>query len=156
MAYTFPASLNLSGFDTASSFLPITKPAGTMDPGTATLIGGGISALGSGASAIGGKNAGNQARAAAREQAEAVQKAGREVPLVDFYLDTAGEKFNAFIGDPAKRFNSIQDIALQGALVTDPGSSGLIEAKRNALRKNADLYGKVTPGFGAAYSRFFV
>jgi hypothetical protein len=127
-----------------------------MLPATATLIAGGISGLGGLFSGIGASNAGNQARAAAREQSEAVERAGREVPLVDFYLDTAGEKFNAFIGDPAKRFNSIQDIALQGALVTDPGSSGLIEAKRNALRKNADLYGKVTPGFGAAYSRFFV
>jgi hypothetical protein len=139
---------------TTSSFLPVTKPVGTMDPGTATLIAGGVSALGSGASAIGGKNAGNQARAAAREQAAAVQQAGRETPLVNFGLDVAGKKFDTLFGGPADRFNLAQDTALQGALVTDPGSYGSIEARRDALRQNAQLFGARTPGYGAAFNRF--
>jgi hypothetical protein len=125
-----------------------------MDPGTATLIGGGISALGSGASAIGGKNAGNQARAAAREQAAAVQAAGREVPLVNFGLDVAGKKFDTLFGGPADRFNLAQDTALQGALATDPGSYGSIEARRQQLLRNQELFGARTPGYGAAFSRF--
>jgi len=125
-----------------------------MDPGTATLIGGGISALGSGASAIGGKNAGAQARAAAREQAAAVQQAGRETPLVNFGLDVAGKKFDTLFGGPANRFNLAQDTALQGALLTDPGSSSSREARREQLRRNQELFGARTPGYGAAFSRF--
>jgi hypothetical protein len=139
---------------TTSSFLPVTKPAGTMDPGTATLIGGGISALGSGASAIGGKNAGNQARAAAREQAAAVQAAGRETPIAQFGFDVAGKKFDTMFGGPADRFNLAQDAALQGALAFNPGSSNLINERRQALMRNADMYGMRTPGHGAAFSRF--
>jgi hypothetical protein len=125
-----------------------------MDPGTATLIGGGISALGSGASAIGGKNAGNQARAAAREQAAAVQAAGRETPIANFGFEVAGKKFDTLFGGPADRFNLAQDSALQGALAFNPGSSNLINDRRQLLMRNADLYGMRTPGYGAAFSRF--
>jgi hypothetical protein len=125
-----------------------------MDPGTATLIGGGISALGSGASAIGGKNAGNQARAAAREQAAAVQAAGRETPIAQFGFDVAGKKFDTLFGGPADRFNLAQDTALQGALMLNPGSYGSVEARREQLRRNAELFGARTPGYGAAFSRF--
>ena len=139
---------------TTSSFLPLTKPAGAMDPGTATLIAGGASLLGSGIGAVGGKNAGNQARAAAREQAAAVQKAGREAGLVPFGLDIAAKKFDALQGGPADRFNLAQDTALQGALTTDPGSYGSIQARREQLRRNQELFGERTPGYGAAFSRF--
>ena len=154
MAYTFPTSLNLGGFDTTSSFLPITRPASTMDPGTATLIGGGISAIGGGASAIGGKNAGNQARAAAREQAAAVQAAGRETPIAQFGFDVAGKKFDTLFGGPGDRFNLAQDTALQGALALNPGSYGSVEARRDALRRNAEFYAARTPGYGASFNRF--
>jgi hypothetical protein len=125
-----------------------------MDPGTATLIAGGVSGLGSGVSAIGGKNAGNQARAAAREQAAAVQAAGRETPIANFGFDVAGKKFDTLFGGSANRFNLVQDTALQGALLTDPGSSSSIEARRNQLLQNAALFGERTPGYGAAFSRF--
>ncbi len=125
-----------------------------MDPGTATLIAGGVSGLGSGVSAIGGKNAGNQARAAAREQAAVVQAAGRETPIANFGFDVAGKKFDTLFGGPADRFNLAQDTALQGALLTDPGSSSSIEARRDQLRQNAALFGARTPGYGAAFSRF--
>ena len=154
MTYSLPPTLTQRPFDTTSSFLPLTKPAGAMDPGTATLIAGGVSALGSGASAIGGKNAGNQARAAAREQAAAVQQAGRETPIANFGFDVAGKKFDTLFGGPADRFNLAQDTALQGALVTDPGSYGSIEARRDQLRRNQELFRARTPGYGAAFSRF--
>jgi hypothetical protein len=138
----------------ADYLTPITKPAGTMDPGTATLVAGGMSALGSGASAIGGKGAGQAAARAAREQAAAVQQAGRETPIANFGFDVAGKKFDTLFGGPADRFNLAQDTALQGALVTDPGSYGSIEARREQLRRNQELFGARTPGYGAAFSRF--
>jgi hypothetical protein len=125
-----------------------------IDPGTATVIAGGASLLGSGIGAAGGKNAGNQARAAAREQALAVQQAGREAPIANFGFDVAGKKFDTLFGGPADRFNLAQDTALQGALVTNPGSYGSIDARRDALRRNVELFGARTPGYGAAFNRF--
>lgn len=97
-----------------------------IDPGTATLVGAGLSgigALGGGvASGKGAKSAAEQAREAAAEQAKMVVQANRENLLGGFGLEKLAQEQETFWGGPQKRFKEFEDAQFSGAMAAGPGA----------------------------------
>lgn len=112
-----------------TSYLNVSEPftGGDMiDPGTATLIGAGVSAIGSGvggaAAGKGAKSAAEQAREAAAEQAKAVTEANRETLFGTFGLENIAQQQDMIFGSPRKRFAEFENQQLAGAMAAGPGA----------------------------------
>lgn len=114
-----------------TSYLNATEPfssfGGSMiDPGTATLIGTGISAIGSGvggaAAGKGAKSAAQQAREAAAEQARQVTQANRETLLGTFGLENLAQQQEMAFGGPRSRFDEFENAQFSGAMAAGPGA----------------------------------
>lgn len=113
--------------DTTSSYSFSSPSGGNMiDPGTATLIGTGISAIGSGiggaASGKGAKSAAEQAREAAAEQSKMVVQANRENLFGGFGLEDLAQRQEMLFGGPRKRFTDFEDQRLASAMAAGPGA----------------------------------
>lgn len=108
-----------------------------IDPGTATLIGAGVSAIGSGvggaAAGKGAKSAAQQAREAAAEQAKQVTQANRETLLGTFGLENLAKKYDTFTGAPMARFTEFEDAQFAGA---QAGGLGAQERARQTMAQN--------------------
>lgn len=125
-----------------TSYLNVSEPfssfGGSMiDPGTATLIGAGVSAIGSGvggaAAGKGAKSAAQQAREAAAEQAKQVTQANRETLLGTFGLENLAKKYDMFTGAPMTRFTEFEDAQFSGA---QAGGLGAQERARQTMAQN--------------------
>lgn len=116
------------GLPDATSSYNFSSPLGgsMIDPGTATLIGAGVSAIGSGvggaASGKGAKSAAEQAREAAAEQAKQVTQANRETLLGTFGLENLAQQQEMLIGGPRERFKSFEDARFSSAMDASPTS----------------------------------
>lgn len=114
-----------------TSYLNATEPfssfGGSMiDPGTATLIGAGVSAIGSGvggaAAGKGAKSAAQQAREAAAEQAKQVTQANRETLFGTFGLENMAQQQEMIAGGPRARFGEFENQQFAGAMAAGPGA----------------------------------
>jgi uncharacterized protein HemX len=117
---------------------PFSSFGGSMiDPGTATLIGTGISALGSGvggaAAGKGAKSAAQQAREAAAEQAKQVTQANRETLLGTFGLENLAQQQSMLTGGPRERFREFEDAQFASA---QAGGFGAQERARQTMAQN--------------------
>jgi len=97
-----------------------------IDPGTATLIGTGVSALGSaiggGAAGKGAKSAADQAREAAEQQAQMVVQANRENLFGGFGLEDLSQRQKMLFGGPRERFENFQNEQFASAMEAGPGA----------------------------------
>lgn len=108
-----------------------------IDPGTATLIGAGISGIGSAvggaAGGKGAKSAAEQAREAAAEQARTVVQANRENLLGSFGLEDIAQKQDMIFGGPRERFGAFEDQQFARAMSQGSGSQA---AARQTMAQN--------------------
>lgn len=129
-----------------------------IDPGTATLIGAGISGIGTAVGgAAGGKgasSAASQARAAAAEQAKQVTQANRENLFGSFGLEIAGKEHGFLYGNDMDRFSAFRDAKMESALAQGPGAQAAnrIQMAQNLAQRQQELFGS-KPGI-APMSRF--
>ena len=115
-----------------------------IDPGTATLIGTGISAIGSGvggaAAGKGAKSAADQAREAAAEQAKMVTQANRETLLGSFGLEDLAQKQDLLFGGPRRRADEFTNRQFASAMDAGPGAyqRGLVTMGQNLAARQAE------------------
>ncbi len=138
----------------SSSFLPANNAM--IDPGTATLIGTGISSIVSGAGGAaagkGAKSAAQQAREAAAEQARSVVEANRENLMGGFGLDYATKKAAFTTTDPMSRWSDIQDAFASRALEQGPGAQA--ERRQQMAQNLAERQAQFTGFLPPAMARF--
>ena len=110
---------------TTSYLSPTTNtllPKAGMDPGTALAISAGSSVLSGGIGASGSKKAGDKAQAAAQAQADAIEKASREAPLISFAMESLGKQHDLYRGGPMDRAKAFEDTKMAGALAFSPNT----------------------------------
>lgn len=136
----------------SSSFLPANNAM--IDPGTATLIGTGISSLvtgaGGAAAGKGAQSAADKAAEAARYQAEQVTQANRENLYGGFGFEKAGQEYGLVTGEPIKRYNAMQDAFANRALEQGFGAQAerRQQMAQNLAERQAGFSGFRTPVMG--------
>lgn len=127
------------GLPDATSSYSFSSPLGgsMIDPGTATLVGAGLSGIGSlaggAASGKGAKSAAEQAREAAAEQAKMVVQANRENLLGGYGLETFSKQYDMLTGGPIERFKEFEDAQFSGSMSAGPGAQ---ERARQTIGQN--------------------
>jgi len=133
------SSIPNTSYQNISEGLSYEGGGGMIDPGTATLIGAGVSAIGSGiggaASGKGAKSAAEQAREAAAEQAKSVVQANRETLLGSFGLEDIAQKQDMIFGGPRERFGAFEDQQFARAMSQSPGAQA--DARQTMARNLA-------------------
>lgn len=136
------------GFPDATSSYSFSSPStqGNMiDPGTATLIGTGISAIGSGvggaAAGKGAKSAAQQAREAAAEQAKMVAQANRESIFGNFALEDLAQQQELALGGPRNRFGEFENRQFASAMAFSPSAQARdrLQTARSLAERQAAL-----------------
>mgnify|MGYP000577084890 CR=1 FL=1 len=146
------SSIPNTSYKNLSSPVSYTGSTG-MDPLIgASLISAGGSAIAGGASASGSKKAADKAKSAAEAQAEAIEKASREAPLIGFGMEAAGKQYDAYKGGPMDRLKAFEDAKLEGALAFSPNALA-----RQRLQLSRELAGIRQQAYGKEmdpFSRF--
>jgi len=124
------SSVGFSGAPLGSSMI---------DPGTATVVGAGISSV---ANIIGGQQAGKGAKSAAdqyrdamEEQAKQVTQANRETLLGSFGLEDIAQKQDMIFGGPRERFDAFGNQQFARAMSQGPGAQA--DARQTMARNLA-------------------
>lgn len=125
---------------------PASGTGGSMiDPGTATLIGAGVSAIGSGvggvASGKGAKSAAEQAREAAAEQAKMVVQANRENLFGGFALEDLAQQQEMAFGGPRNRFGEFENRQFASSMAFSPSAQARdrLQTARSLAERQAAL-----------------
>lgn len=130
----------MAGLRTPLSSIPNTSFGGNMiDPGTATIVGAGLSGAGAlaggAAGGKGAKSAAEKAREAAEEQSRMVVQANRENLLGGFGLEDLAQQQEMFWGGPRERFKAFEDAQFSGAMAGSPGAQA--RARQTMLQNMA-------------------
>jgi hypothetical protein len=124
MAFSFGTPLSsVSNTSYKNLSNPVSYTGAGMDPLIgASLIGAGSSLVSGGIGASGSKKAGDKAQAAAQAQADAIEKASREAPLIGFAMESLGKQDDLYRGGPLDRAKAFEDTKMAGALAFSPNT----------------------------------